>query len=552
VHLHAGALPDARVYLVGVSDLVRALELPRRLWPLVVFSMFLPAPALGAAPVSEQSHCSLPDQGRCPAWTKTYSHPTPDGRIGYDQAVDLAVDPASGRTFLLGYTVDEITGTDYTTVAFAPKGGDVLWEARHDAPGPGFEVPTALAISPDGRSLYVTGAEDLASTDDGSIGTVAYDAVTGEERWSNYHGGPAGADDVGRAVSVSPDGSRVYVAGYVRGDASDDVVALAYDAGTGEELWATSLDGPDHLADRPVALAVTPGGDQVVIAATQDAPPNVNEPATADMLVVAFATGADGGSTGGQERWRAEIDRGGYDAAAGLAIDPSGRTAIVTGTSASAGGVLDALTVSLLIDTGTRIWTSRYDGPSHEDDAGRAIALDAAGDRAYVAMRSRELAASAGGVSVSDTDSITTVAYEAGTGEQVWTHDYVAASHERRFMDARDVVVTPAGRVIVTGFASPWNVPTCSAYVQTYLGVTCGDPVTDLAVAAYQPDGALAWKSFWNRSSNDLQGCEPAALAVSPANHPVIAATCSKGPSANGTGAGLQDERDEVLVGYDP
>src|SRR5205823_1673814 len=80
-------------------------------------------------------------------------------------------------------------------------GGGTLWTGEYSL---GVSA-RSLAVSPDGARVYVTG-------DSGHFGTVAYDAVSGDQLWAaSYDGG--GIDDIAVAVTVSHDGSTVFVTG---------------------------------------------------------------------------------------------------------------------------------------------------------------------------------------------------------------------------------------------------------------------------------------------------------------------------------------------------
>jgi hypothetical protein len=62
-------------------------------------------------------------------------------------------------------------------------------------------------------------------------GTVAYDALTGATAWTRRYNGPADSDDAGNAIAVSPDGSLVYVTGNSTGTTTGaDFATIAYRA----------------------------------------------------------------------------------------------------------------------------------------------------------------------------------------------------------------------------------------------------------------------------------------------------------------------------------
>ena len=69
--------------------------------------------------------------------------------------------------------------------------------------------------------------------------TVAYDPATGAELWVKRYNGPNDLDDAAYAVTVSPDGSRVFVTGYSSGPYPSpfmNYATVAYDGATGQAL----------------------------------------------------------------------------------------------------------------------------------------------------------------------------------------------------------------------------------------------------------------------------------------------------------------------------
>ena len=67
--------------------------------------------------------------------------------------------------------------------------------------------PTSVAVSPDGSKIFVAGASGPSTSTFGT--TAAYNAATGAKLWSQTSTNPGGYN----AIAVSPDGSRVFVTG---------------------------------------------------------------------------------------------------------------------------------------------------------------------------------------------------------------------------------------------------------------------------------------------------------------------------------------------------
>src|SRR6266568_3875224 len=84
--------------------------------------------------------------------------------------------------------------------------------ARYNGRANGNDQARLIAINPDGKSLYVTGRSyGAASRYD--YATVAYNALTGAQRWASRYNGWANGNDFASGVVVAPGGKSVYVTG---------------------------------------------------------------------------------------------------------------------------------------------------------------------------------------------------------------------------------------------------------------------------------------------------------------------------------------------------
>ena len=100
--------------------------------------------------------------------------------------------------------------TDAGTSLAAASPGTQLWMKLYANRGNGGAL--SAAVSPNGSTVFVTGYTTTARGAEDDT-TVAYNPVTGAQRWAKSYGGPGGID---RAVSVavSPNGKAVFVTGY--------------------------------------------------------------------------------------------------------------------------------------------------------------------------------------------------------------------------------------------------------------------------------------------------------------------------------------------------
>jgi len=89
-------------------------------------------------------------------------------------------------------------------------GGTRLWTERYRAPHDFWDQPNSVAVSPDGSRVFVTGVS-LGNTTSYDYVTAAYDASTGTRLWLRRYNGLANGRDFGESVAVSPDGKKVFV-----------------------------------------------------------------------------------------------------------------------------------------------------------------------------------------------------------------------------------------------------------------------------------------------------------------------------------------------------
>ena len=136
--------------------------------------------------------------------------------------------------------------------------GTQLWVSRYNGLGNGGDGARSVAVSPDGNTVYVTGYTDVSSLNY-DYGTVAYNAATGARLWARRYNGPANGDDTPSSVTVSPDGNTVYVTGASQGASSGyDYATAAYGAATGARLWTKRYNGAGSGNDTANSVAVSP------------------------------------------------------------------------------------------------------------------------------------------------------------------------------------------------------------------------------------------------------------------------------------------------------
>lgn len=408
--------------------------------PLAVLATLLLAAPAAAHPLGG----CLPAGGeRCERWSAIFSTPAPEGTRSdqFPQAVDVS----SATAFVAARDVafapqDPYDGTRGrgAVVAYDLVTGAERWRAA--AATRPYDTVNDVAVAPDGATVFATGAAydawSIAATDARMV-TTALDATTGAVRWQTTWDARPDARDIAKVVAVAPDGRRLYVGGVTTeaGGALDYVVA-AYDTATGRERWVRTYSGLGTGGnDVLYGLAVSPDGDRVV--ATGDSAGT----AQFDTDVTTVAYDAKRGKVG----WVQRLDGAGAqvsDRVNALAVDD--RHAYVTGDGSPGpgGGSIDVQTAALDLATGELAWNVRTDPSGGRFDTGRAIAVS--GDRVVT------VAQSPSPVNDEGLDLVTT-AHDVATGEVAWTARRAAA----RTSELANDVAAGDGLAIAIGSARP-------------------------------------------------------------------------------------------------
>jgi PQQ-like domain len=178
-----------------------------------------------------------------------------------------AVSPGGSTVFVTGTSPGSGGSTDYGTAAYDSATGAQLWTVSYHGPGTGSDAADAIAVSPDGSQVFVTGESSNGTGSTTGFATVAYDASTGAQLWAARYDGPAAGLDDAVAVAVSPDGSRVFVTGVTNSKTPDatDYGTVAYNATTGTRIWVQLYSGPDGGHNQASSAAINPAGSELFV-----------------------------------------------------------------------------------------------------------------------------------------------------------------------------------------------------------------------------------------------------------------------------------------------
>jgi WD40 repeat protein len=432
-------------------------------------------------------------------WVSRYNGPA----SGYDTATSVAA--AAGRVFVTGGS--ERPGTaednnDYATVAYSAVTGRQLWVSRYNGPANKGDNAAAVAVSPDGSRVFVTGRSQTRKPSpehEGALysdyATVAYNAATGARLWVRRYNGPTGQEDDARAISVARDGRTVFVTGYSEGTTGADATTVAYGTATGAQLWVKRYNGAPHGYKFGVSVA-SPGNGRVYVAGVSLVSGRTGD----DYLTLAYNS-----ATGARVWARSYNGPGnGTDRISAMAVSPDRSKVIVTGRSANAAGRESFATVAYGAGSGRQLWVKRYSSPYRTHDAGaNSVSVSPAG-KVYVTGTSE------GPAGQYDWD-YTTIAYTTATGAQLWVRRYGPGTS----VDGAAMVASPGnGKVYVTG--TSYN----------------NSRNSDYATVAYNAvTGVRLWVSRYN---GPARGDDYAsALALSPDRTKVFV-TGSSSPSKSG------------------
>lgn len=355
----------------------------------------------------------------CTAWIASYSVGSPTSSHVIEA---MTVSPDGETVFVTGTSYGGSTSNDIATIAYEAHSGSELWVARYDGLAHLADGARGIIASPDGMRVYVTGG---TRTSNGwvpgiDILTIAYDGRTGEEIWTNVwnHIGHEWPATGGSPMAISPDGSRLYVAGETWNPPVQDWATLAYDTVDGTVLWTALHDGPGNSVDAPRGIALSPDGTRAFVTGIQRNPNDIGRDPTDgdDITTIAYDTAT------GVPVWNrtyAGTEPNSRDDPQSIGISPDGTRVFVTGLSqgiASPYQSYDVVTVAYDTEDGREAWTTRYDGPGSPDDRPRSLAVSPDGLSVAVTGSTGDL-----GTSVKD---MLTIVYNAGNGDLRWVATY--------------------------------------------------------------------------------------------------------------------------------
>lgn len=446
----------------------------------------------------------------CPLWHAGHTNPAADGDAceGYDQPLAMAAHGAA--VYVTGLScverADGVLHADVETVAYDGATGRELWVSRYDGPLHGNDAAFAVSVTPDGATVIVAGITDQApvfpdNVFSGDYLTIAYDAVSGAQRWlatytspeTGRGANPVNPPDLATALTTSDDGQRVYVTGasfrLSPFPYQYDFATLSYDVSTGARDWVDTYSSPSCDGDTyDIPLSIATRGERIYVAAYAGSTHCASNENT-HLIVL----DDDRDLHQARRVWAHGLPD--VSPAPDLAVTDSAVVVAGHARGTCPDGTFPRRYVTVALDPadGVQRWRSDYAGPpelrdglcGHSTPAAMAASPD--GDTVYVTGTVNRASVPA---PITDDSVSATVAYRTSDGTQRWVavSDLPAVGADEI---VQDLSVSPAGdQVYLAGYVT-YRVPLT-------------DPVLKadfLTVALRSADGARIWADRYNDSA---------------------------------------------------
>ena len=298
------------------------------------------------------------------AGTQSWQAYSGNGTSAFDEGKDIAVDLNNDVIVTGGVQNTAGTNTDYRTIKYTNAGG-VAWTVDYSN---STNLDMGLAVVTDAsNNVYVTG-HSFVTGQDLNIRTIKYNSA-GTQQWNtatNYS--VINSIDSPSKIVVNS-ANEVFVAGRVFNGSStdDDIVVMKYNA-TGTVTNNTIINGTADNADKANRIYLD-GSNNLYLAAKVK-----NIGTSEDFYLAKFNSSLgliwDDSYNGPSNN---------YDEATDITIDASGNV-YASGSTFSSTSNYDFLTVRYDGVTGTRVWSTIFNGTANNTDQSKRISVDAAGN----------------------------------------------------------------------------------------------------------------------------------------------------------------------------
>jgi uncharacterized delta-60 repeat protein len=369
-----------------------------------------------------------------------------------DEARCIAFDSAGGL-IVTGSSRNEQQDLDYVTFRYTTAGARASFATYAGPGGPGNSYDCGRFVGRDGAgNLYVAGRVEY-----GAVGLLKYDDQ-GRLQWQRTTGYGQNADaPVGLHVTVA--GDVLLLAKSARNGLPNTFVyhLLRYNS-LGDTIWTRAYFGPDSLGCTPSALCVD-GQENCYITGSSSSAAALTSWHTVKFL-------ADG-----SREWAVTTPRPDtlhpLNPPTCIGCDSAGAVFIGSSLDTITSFFEDHLLVKLN-PNGSEAWRRRYDGPGHQFDEARVLAVDAQGNCIV------------SGYSWGDTSGydVVTIKYSPD-GDTLWARRYAGPGGLNDEDEPTALLLDGAGNVHVA--VRSW-----------------ADSSMDYVTLKYNADGAQQWASRYD------------------------------------------------------
>lgn len=466
---------------------------------------------------------------RCEQWGTRFTQAV-HGVVG------MVINRSGDRVYVAGNGSRPDNGVAGIVLASFTTAGKPGWVLR--APTTLPTTATAIAISSDGRQLFVTGYITLRPNIDSLpfdfFYTLGVDALTGRVVWVAQYPGIGANNNRALAVTAASNGTAVFVTGVSERPCSScqvlpsDWATVSIDARTGRPRWVVRYSGLRGGQNAAISLAVSPNGRQLVVTGVSE------RPTLQATRMYDFAT-ASYRVTDGAEQWVRRYSSGAVDIPVVVLIAPHGEAIYVAGTGADSGpgGASYAnYTVVAYSTVGVPRWQATYRDVGGTNNVMTAGILSRRGDRIIITGQGEQSGSRLPSQANLLTVAQSTVAFGTSNGKRAWASSFAP--------NAEPAVGTTLTR--------------CPGSDRVYVGGVLGMPTPLVGLVGYTvttsyavASGALQWTARYDlRDPASVGSTAPAALVCNPRSATVYLAAQA---SAMVSGAG-QNPPESLVLGY--
>jgi hypothetical protein len=177
-------------------------------------------------------------------WAAQYKNP-----YGSSAGLQVVAGPGGSAVYVVGKAVNQSGNLDIATFAYRAGTGRRLWLDRYNARAGGL-LPCQVAVTPDGRTVIVTGPRNNGSA--GGYAMASYNSSTGGTRWTRQAPVAPHAPLASTGLVIDPHGDTAFVA--------SNHNLVAYSVAHGTVLWTTS-----YASEEATGMALRGNGTRLFV-----------------------------------------------------------------------------------------------------------------------------------------------------------------------------------------------------------------------------------------------------------------------------------------------